>query len=223
MPAEWDRKSLAATIDHTLLKPEATSSQIRAICQEAQELGFASVCVNPCHVPLIVQELEGSLVKACSVVGFPLGANSNLIKAAETRQVVSEGAQEVDMVMAVGALKESRYDLVEADIRAVVKAAGPVLVKVIIEACYLTDDEKVTACQLAARAGAGFVKTSTGFGSAGATVADVQLMRTTVGDALGVKASGGIRTLDDILEMLEAGADRIGTSSGPSIIEQFTG
>ena len=221
MHDKWNRQTLAATIDHTLLKPEATSAQIRQICQEARAFGFAAVCVNPCHVSLVAEALGGGTVKACSVIGFPLGANHRLIKAAEARQAVAEGAQEVDMVMAVGALKEGRHDLVEADIRAVVEAAGPAAVKVIIETCLLTDDEKVAACRLAVRAGAGFVKTSTGFGSAGATAADVRLMRATVGDAFGVKASGGIRTLDQLMEMLEAGATRIGTSSGPAIIQQL--
>ncbi|MFZ7127890.1 MAG: deoxyribose-phosphate aldolase [Desulfobacterales bacterium] len=221
MSAKWNRRTLAAVIDHTLLKPEATSSQVREVCSEARKLGFASVCVNPCHVSTAVHKLRDTPVKVCSVIGFPLGANRSIIKAAETLQAVSEGADEIDMVMAVGALKEKRHDQVEAEIRSVVEAAGHATVKVIIETCCLTDDEKVTACQLAARAGAAFVKTSTGFGSAGATAADVRLMRSTVGNALGVKASGGIRTLDQALEMLAAGATRLGTSAGVAILEEL--
>jgi deoxyribose-phosphate aldolase len=222
MPAQWNAKTLAAAIDHTLLKPDATSAQIVAICSEAQRFGFAAVCVNPCHIPLVAQALrEAPAVRACSVIGFPLGANHRRIKAAETQQAVVDGAREVDMVMAVGALKDGRLDAVAADIRAVVEAAGEVPVKVIIETCCLTDDEKITACQLAVRSGAQFVKTSTGFGSAGATAADVRLMRAAVGKGLGVKASGGIRTLEQTMEMIEAGANRIGTSSGVAIIEAF--
>lgn len=221
MTGTWNRKTLAAAIDHTLLKPEATSSQIIQICKEAKTYGFAAVCVNPCFIPLVAQELRGAAVKVCSVIGFPLGANRSAVKAAEARQAVSDGAEEVDMVIAVGALKEGRHDLVESDIRAVVEAAGPAKVKVIIETCCLTDEEKIAACRMAVRTGASFVKTSTGFGSAGAKAADVRLMRATVGDALGVKASGGIRTLDQMMEMLDAGATRIGTSSGPGIVEQL--
>lgn len=218
MTSPWNRQTLAAAIDHTLLKPEATSSQIRDLCREARANGFAGVCVNPWHVPLAARELEGSPVKACSVIGFPLGANRSGVKAAETRQALADGAREVDMVLAVGALKEGRLDLVEADIRAVVEAAGENVVKVIIETCLLTDAEKVSACRLAAGAGAGFVKTSTGFNTAGATVEDVRLMRAAVGEALGVKASGGIRTREQMVAMLDAGASRIGTSSGVTII-----
>ena len=223
MEDEWTLRHLAATIDHTLLKPEATEAQVMALCREAKKFGFAAVCVNPCHIPLVAKTLqETPQVRACSVIGFPLGANRSLIKAAETQQAVADGAQEIDMVMAVGALKEGRLDAVEEDIRGVVEAAGKALVKVIIETCCLTDAEKITACQSAIRAGAQFVKTSTGFGGAGATVADVRLMRSVVGAAIGVKASGGIRSLEQGMAMLEAGATRIGTSSGVAIVEQFS-
>ena len=223
MGDEWTPRHLAATIDHTLLKPEATEAQVMALCREAEEFGFAAVCVNPCHIPLVAKTLrEAPGVRACSVIGFPLGANRSPIKAAETRQAVADGAREIDMVMAVGALKEGRLDAVEADIRGVVEAAGNALVKVIIETCCLTDAEKVAACQSAVRAGARFVKTSTGFGSTGATVADVRLMRSVVGTEIGVKASGGIRSLEQALAMLEAGATRLGTSSGVALVDQFS-
>jgi deoxyribose-phosphate aldolase len=223
MGDEWTPRHLAATIDHTLLKPDATEAQVMALCREAKKFAFAAVCVNPCHIPLVAQTLqEVPGVRACSVIGFPLGANRSPIKAAEAKQAVADGAQEIDMVMAVGALKEGRLDAVEDDIREVVAAAGKALVKVIIETCCLTDAEKITACQSAVRAGAQFVKTSTGFGGAGATVADVRLMRSVVGAAIGVKASGGIRSLEQAMAMLEAGATRIGTSSGVAIVEQFS-
>jgi deoxyribose-phosphate aldolase len=223
MGEKWSPRSLAAAVDHTLLKAEATEAQVLAVCREAITFGFAAVCVNPCHIPLVAQTLqEAPGVRACSVVGFPLGANRSPVKAAETRQAVADGAQEIDMVMAVGALKDGRLDVVEDDIRGVVAAAGQAPVKVIIETCCLTEDEKMAACQAAVRAGARFVKTSTGFGSAGATVADVRLMRAAVGEAIGVKASGGIRTLEQAMGMLEAGATRIGTSSGVAIVEQFS-
>jgi len=221
MTPPLSRRRMAACIDHTLLKPVATDEQIVQLCREALSSNFASVCVNPCHIRLAAAQLTHSPVKACSVIGFPLGANTTRIKAAEAEQAVAEGAAEVDMVIAVGALKSGRLADVENDIRQVAAAAGGALVKVIIETCYLRDTEKVTACRLAMNAGADFVKTSTGFGSGGATVADVRLMRSTVGSALGVKASGGVRTLADALAMLEAGANRIGTSSGMEILSQI--
>jgi deoxyribose-phosphate aldolase len=220
MTTTWTRGRLAACIDHTLLKPTATQEQIRSLCREARSAGFAAVCVNPCYIPLVAAELSGSPVNACAVIGFPLGANDGRIKAAEAELAVAQGAAEVDMVIQIGALKAGRLAEVEQDIRGVVQAAGAALVKVIIETCFLTDAEKATACRLAASAGARFVKTSTGFGSGGATAADVRLMRATVGAALGVKASGGIRSLADILAMLEAGASRIGTSAGMEIVAQ---
>lgn len=221
MTSAWSRSRMAACIDHTLLKPVATDEQIVQLCREALASNFAAVCVNPCHLRLVAAQLAHSPVKACSVIGFPLGASTTRIKAAEAELAVAEGASEVDMVISVGALKSGRLADVEDDIRQVAAAAGEALVKVIIETCFLTDTEKVAACRLAMNAGAAFVKTSTGFGSGGATVADVRLMRSTVGSALGVKASGGVRTLADALAMLEAGATRIGTSSGMEILSQI--
>ncbi len=213
------RAELAALIDHTLLKPVATEEEILALCAGAQKYNFASVCVNSAYVPLVARELAGSPVKVCSVVGFPLGAMSTAAKAFEAAEAVRAGAQEIDMVINLGWLKGKHLDLVREDIRAVVDAG--VMVKVIIETCYLTAEEKVTACRLAAEAGAGFVKTSTGFGTGGATVNDVQLMRQVVGNRLGVKASGGVRTLQDVLNMLAAGANRLGTSSGEGIMAEW--
>lgn len=218
MPKTWTKATLAKTIDHTLLKAVGTAAQVRELCAEARAFGFASVCVNPVWVPLCAQELSGSEVLVCTVIGFPLGANSPETKAAEARLAVSQGADEVDMVLNLGAAKAGDWKAVEEDIRGVVKAAGTALVKVIIETCYLTDDEKVRACQAAAGAGAHFVKTSTGFGTGGATVEDIRLMRKTVGGKLQVKASGGVRTCQDALAMLDAGADRIGASASVAIV-----
>lgn len=223
MTTHWNRSRLAACIDHTLLKPTAADEQIGQLCREALASQFASVCVNPCHIRFVAAALAHSTVKACSVIGFPLGANSSRIKAAEAGQAVAEGAGEIDMVVNIGWVKSGRWVDVEEDMREVVQAAGGALVKVIIETCFLTDEEKVAACTLAMSAGAHFVKTSTGFGSGGATAADVRLMRATVGPGLGVKASGGIRTLEDALAMLEAGANRLGTSSGMEILSQMPG
>lgn len=217
-----DKKTLASMIDHTMLKPAATSGQIRQICKEALEYGFASVCINPCFVEFAANELKGSDIKVCTVVGFPLGTNSTETKAYEAEKAVKDGAREVDMVINVGALKEGNLKYCENDIAQVVKASKGVLVKVIIETCLLTDDEKVNACLLSKKAGAGFVKTSTGFASGGATVGDVYLMRKTVGTAMGVKASGGIRNLQDALAMIEAGATRLGASSGIAIIDEMS-
>jgi len=219
MPSTWTRATLAKTIDHTLLKAVGTETQVRELCAEARSYRFASVCVNPVWVPLCAQVLAGSEVLVCTVIGFPLGANSTEIKVAEARLAVAQGADEVDMVMHVGAAKAGDWKTVEEDIRAVVKAAGNARVKVILETCYLTEDEKVKACEAAARAGAHFVKTSTGFGSGGATESDIRLMRKTVGDRLQVKASGGVRTCQEALAMLEAGADRIGASASIAIVE----
>ena len=223
MPKTWTKASLAKTIDHTLLKAVGTAAQVRELCAEARTFGFASVCVNPVWVSLCAQELAGSEVLVCTVIGFPLGANSSDTKAAETRLAVSQGADEVDMVVHLGAAKAGDWKAVEADILAVVQAAGTARVKVIIETCYLTDAEKVKACEAAARAGAHFVKTSTGFGTGGATVEDIRLMRKTVGAKLQVKASGGVRTCQEALAMLEAGADRIGASSGIAIVNDLKG
>nr|PZN41774.1 MAG: deoxyribose-phosphate aldolase [Bacillota bacterium] len=219
---EWDR-SLARLIDHTLLKPEATEEQIRRLCAEARHYGFAAVCVNPWWVPLCVQELKGTGVKVATVIGFPLGATTTEAKAFEARQAVEAGAEELDMVINVGALKSGHLDRVQEDIAAVVRAAAGRVVKVILETGLLTDEEKVTACRLAVAAGAHFVKTSTGFGPGGATVADVRLMRQTVGDQVGVKASGGIRDHATAVAMVEAGASRIGASSSVAIVTGGSG
>jgi deoxyribose-phosphate aldolase len=209
---------LARVIDHTILKPDARRDEVLRFCREAREHRFYSVCVNPRWVPTVAEALAGSDVATCSVIGFPLGAIPTEVKAAEAAWVVAHGATEVDMVIDVGAMKDGELDHVRADIAAVKAACGSVLLKVIIETCLLSDAEKVTACRLAAEAGADFVKTSTGFSTGGATAEDVALMRRTVGDALGVKASGGVRTREDALKMLAAGASRIGASAGLKII-----
>lgn len=206
-------------IDHTLLKANATRAQIEKLCDEALQYNFASVCVNTCWVPLAHERLAGSEVNTCCVVGFPLGAMLTEAKVAETRLAVEAGADEVDMVINVGWLLDGDHDAVRDDIAAVVKAADGKCVKVIIEACLLTDEQKVKACELSVEAGATFVKTSTGFSTGGATVADVALMRKTVGDACKVKAAGGIHTADEAKAMVEAGADRLGCSAGIAIME----
>ena len=206
--------SIAKKIDHTMLKADATSETIKRYCKEAREYGFASVCVNSCHVPLIAYELKGSDVKVCCVVGFPLGAMLTSAKAFEASEAVKAGAEEVDMVINVGAIKDQNWTFVKDDIKAVVDASKPAIVKVIIETCLLTDEEKVKACELAEEAGAAFVKTSTGFSTGGATLEDIKLMKKTVGDRLEVKASGGIRTPEFAQELIEAGADRIGAGNG---------
>jgi len=209
---------MAGYIDHTLLKPEATEQQIIELCHEAVEYGFYSVCINPSYVKTAVHALNGSTVKVCCVVGFPLGATTTSVKAYETAEAIKNGATEIDMVLHIGALKEQKEDYVLADIAAVVRAAAGAPVKVIIETGLLTKTEKILACNLAKQAGASFVKTSTGFGPGGATVADIQLMRETVGSEFGIKASGGVRSAETAREMLNAGATRIGTSSGVLII-----
>lgn len=206
-------------IDHTLLKPDASQEQIETLIEEAKKYDFASVCVNPTWVNFAAQALKATDVKVCTVIGFPLGANTPELKAFETSDAIQNGANEIDMVINIGALKSRNFDLVERDIRAVVEAAKGTLVKVIIETCLLTDDEKVRACQIAQKAGADFVKTSTGFSTGGATVADVALMRKTVGPDMGVKASGGARSYEDALAFIKAGATRIGASSGVAIME----
>lgn len=206
--------SIAKMIDHTMLKADASEKTILRYCREAKEYGFASICVNTCFVPLVAKELKGSGVKTCCVVGFPLGAMSTSAKAFEAKQAVADGAEEVDMVINIGAMKDARFDFVKKDIKAVVEASKPAIVKVIIETCLLTDEEKVKACELSVEAGAAFVKTSTGFSTGGATVADVKLMKETVGDRAKVKASGGIRTPEDAKALIEAGADRIGAGNG---------
>ncbi len=213
------RWEMARLIDHTLLKPQATRGDIERLCQEARKFSFASVCVNPCFIPQCVDSLQDSGIRVCSVAGFPLGANLPEVKALETKRAVDQGAQEVDMVMNLGALKSNDLIHLARDMEAVLQAAGPkTLVKVIIEAALLSDEEKVKACAVAQWVGADFVKTSTGFGPHGATVSDVALMRKTVGWGMGVKAAGGIRDFQAALQMVEAGASRIGTSSGVRIV-----
>ncbi len=212
---------LARMIDHTLLKPEATPDQIAQLCFEARKYNFASVCVNPAWVPLCSQLLQGSPVKVCTVIGFPLGASAPEVKAFETENAILQGATEIDMVINIGALKARDLDLVARDIRGVVQAshARQAIVKVIIEAALLNDEEKTIACLLSKEAGADFVKTSTGFASGGATVHDVELMRKAVGAEMGVKAAGGVRTYEDAEKMVKAGATRIGASAGVKIIQ----
>lgn len=212
-------ENMAGYIDHTLLKPEATEAQIEELCREAVKYSFYSVCINPSYVKTAAKSLQGSAVRICCVIGFPLGATTTAVKAFEAAEALENGAAEIDMVIHVGALKDKREEYVMSDIATVVKAAAGCPVKVIIETGLLTEDEKVLACKLAKKAGASYVKTSTGFGPGGATVADVLLMRETVGPDLGVKASGGVRDLDAALQMIEAGATRIGTSSGVSIVK----
>ncbi|MBK3493333.1 deoxyribose-phosphate aldolase [Viridibacillus sp. YIM B01967] len=211
-------KNYALLIDHTLLKPEATKEQIAVLCQEARKYNFASVCVNPVWVAESAKHLEGAESVVCTVIGFPLGASTSTTKAFETKDAIANGASEIDMVINIGALKLGQLDVVKADIQAVVDAANGTLVKVIIEACLLTDEEKVIACKLSQEAGADFVKTSTGFSTGGATPTDIALMRKTVGPDMGVKASGGVRSLEDLEAMVEAGATRIGASSGVNIM-----
>ncbi|MFU0769124.1 deoxyribose-phosphate aldolase [Staphylococcus pasteuri] len=209
----------AKFIDHTQLKPESTREQIDKIINEAKEYGFKSICVNPTHVKYSAEQLKGTDVLVCTVIGFPLGASTKEVKAFETKNAIENGASEIDMVINIGALKDGRLDEVKDDIESVVKASNGKTVKVIIENVLLSDEEKVTACKIAKEAGADFVKTSTGFAGGGATASDVKLMKDTVGEALEVKASGGVRNLEDFNNMLEAGATRIGASAGVQIIQ----
>ena len=213
-----DKKTIASMIDHTLLKPEATPAQVEKLCAEAAEYHFASVCVNPVYIPLAARLLDGTGVKVCCVVGFPLGAIAPEQKAAEAASCAAMGAEELDMVIHVGAAKAGDWALVQRDIAGVVKAAAGRTVKVIIATCLLTDEEKVKACEAAKAAGADFVKTSTGFSTGGATTHDIALMRKTVGPEMGVKASGGIRDYATAMAMIEAGANRIGASAGIEIV-----
>jgi deoxyribose-phosphate aldolase len=218
-----DMQEIASLIDHTLLKPEATETDIIAVCQQALEFRFASVCVNPCRVKLVHSELRNSIVKTCTVVGFPLGANHSDVKTNEAGLALGEGASEIDMVLNVGALRSGDTRLVGAEmgqLAHIAHSAGAIL-KVILETCLLTDEQKVVACELAKDAGADFVKTSTGFSTGGATEADVRLLRATVGAPMGVKASGGVRTLESLTRMFQAGATRIGTSAGVEILGEF--
>ncbi|AIK36175.1 MULTISPECIES: deoxyribose-phosphate aldolase [Bacillus] len=213
----------AKLIDHTLLKPDTKKAAIVTLCEEAKKHDFASVCVNPTWVETAAELLKGTDVKVCTVIGFPLGANTPETKAFETQDAIAKGATEVDMVINIGALKDKNDELVERDVRAVVEAAkGKALVKIIIETCLLTEEEKVRACELSVKAGVDFVKTSTGFSTGGATVEDVALMRKTVGPEIGVKASGGVRNGEDMDAMVEAGATRIGTSAGVALVSGKT-
>lgn len=208
-------------IDHTLLKPEATEEQVIKICDEAKKYEFASVCVNTYYTSLVSKQLEGTNIKTCVVIGFPLGATTKEVKSFETKQAIENGAQEVDMVINVGALKDKKYDEVRDDIKAVVEVAkDKALVKVILETCLLKKDEIVKACELSKEAGVDFVKTSTGFSTGGATVEDVKLMRKTVGSEIGVKASGGVRTTEDAEAVIAAGANRIGASASIAIVDR---
>lgn len=211
--------NIASYIDHTVLAADATEEKIQKLCNEAKEWKFASVCVNTCWTKFCAQELKGTGVNVCTVVGFPLGAMCTKAKAFEAKCAVEDGATEVDMVINIGLLKDHKDDLVEEDIREVKKACGDKVLKVIIEACLLTDEEKVRACELSVKAGADFVKTSTGFSKWGAKVEDVALMRKTVGSNVGVKAAGGIRTYEDAMKMIEAGANRLGCSAGIAIVQ----
>lgn len=212
------KNEIAAMIDHTLLKANATDDQIVKLCGEAKENRFASVCVNPCHVARAAELLKGSGIAVCTVIGFPLGAGTTETKVFETKDAIAKGANEVDMVIDVGALKSGRYDDVRGQIREVVTAANGTLVKVIIETCYLTDEEKVIACKVSAEAGADYVKTSTGFGGGGATVEDVALMKKSIPASMKVKASGGIHTYAQAVALVEAGASRLGASAGITIV-----
>ncbi|MGM0409493.1 MAG: deoxyribose-phosphate aldolase [Bacillota bacterium] len=217
-------RDMAKMIDHTFLNPTGTVDDIKKLCEEAKEHEFASVCVHPVFVPLSAKLLDESSVKVTTVIGFPLGANTSETKSFETRNAIKNGAQEIDMVMNISAFKSEAYDLVKSDIKAVVDATkssgvtSDIIVKVIIETCYLDDEEIVKACEIAKDAGADFVKTSTGFGTEGAVIEDVSLMRKTVGRDIGVKASGGIKNFNQALDMLDAGANRIGASSGVAIV-----
>ncbi|MFQ5820303.1 MAG: deoxyribose-phosphate aldolase [Candidatus Heimdallarchaeota archaeon] len=216
---ELSKAELARMIDHTLLKAETTTKDILRICQEAKQFGFASVVVNPTYVKEVAVILKKSGVKVCTVVGFPLGASTTEVKVFETQNALQNGADELDMVINVGSLKSSEFDHVMRDIKGIVDAAEEKVVKVIIETCYLSEEEKIKACQLAKAAGAHFVKTSTGFGPRGATIEDVQLMRKVVGPNMGIKAAGGIRTYEDAIQMIRAGANRLGASASVTIIE----
>jgi deoxyribose-phosphate aldolase len=219
---EITRETLARMIDHTELKSHSGAKKIKNLCGEAKTFSFYCVCVNPIYVALSSELLKGSDVVVCSVVGFPLGSTSSMMKAQEAKKAVAEGAREIDMVIHLGALKDKKYDSVKDDIRAVVDASRPHLVKVILETCYLTDDEIVKGCELSVEAGAQFVKTSTGFGAFGAFEDHVRLMRRTVGPDIGVKASGGIMNFKDAWRMIQAGASRLGTSAGVAILEGYT-
>lgn len=210
-------------IDHTVLKADTPLETVKRICDEAMEYGFASVCINPCHVAYCADYLKDSDVNVCTVIGFPLGANTSAVKAFETKDAIANGADEIDMVMNIGALKDKNYDLVGNDVKAVVEAANGTLVKVILETCLLTEDEIKKACELCVEAKADYVKTSTGFSTRGATIEDVQIMKAAVQGKAKVKAAGGVRTHEDMVKIVEAGADRIGTSAGCSLVDKKVG
>ena len=207
-------------IDHTVLKADTPLETVKRICDEAMEYGFASVCINPCHVAYCADYLKDSDVNVCTVIGFPLGANTSAVKAFETKDAIANGADEIDMVMNIGALKDKNYDLVRDDVKAVVEAANGTLVKVILETCLLTEDEIKKACELCVEAQADYVKTSTGFSTRGATIEDVRIMKEAVHGKAKVKAAGGVRTPEDMVKIVAAGADRIGTSAGCSLVKK---
>lgn len=207
-------------IDHTVLKADTPLETVKRICDEAMEYGFASVCINPCHVAYCADYLKDSDVNVCTVIGFPLGANTSAVKAFETKDAITNGADEIDMVMNIGALKDKNYDLVRDDVKAVVEAANGTLVKVILETCLLTEDEIKKACELCVEAKADYVKTSTGFSTRGATIEDVRIMKEAVHGKAKVKAAGGVRTPEDMVKIVAAGADRIGTSAGCSLVKK---
>lgn len=207
-------------IDHTVLKADTPLETVKRICDEAMEYGFASVCINPCHVAYCADYLKDSDVNVCTVIGFPLGANTSAVKAFETKDAIANGADEIDMVMNIGALKDKNYDLVRDDVKSVVEAANGTLVKVILETCLLTEDEIKKACELCVEAKADYVKTSTGFSTRGATIEDVRIMKEAVHGKAKVKAAGGVRTPEDMVKIVAAGADRIGTSAGCSLVKK---
>ena len=207
-------------IDHTVLKADTPLETVKRICDEAMEYGFASVCINPCHVAYCADYLKDSDVNVCTVIGFPLGANTSAVKAFETKDAIANGADEIDMVMNIGALKDKNYDLVRDDVKAVVEAANGTLVKVILETCLLTEDEIKKACELCVEAKADYVKTSTGFSTRGATIEDVRIMKEAVHGKAKVKAAGGVRTPEDMVKIVAAGADRVGTSAGCSLVKK---
>lgn len=219
MSKNISRKTVSSMIDHTILKPEASLVEIEKLCEEAKQYKFCSVCVNSCHVILCKEKLDGSKVKVCSVIGFPLGAMSTPAKAFEAKQAVEDGASEIDMVINVGLVKSGEKDALSRDIKAVLEACGDAVLKVILETGLLSREEKILCCKICRELGVGFVKTSTGFGHGGATIEDVKLMREIVGPDIGVKASGGVRSFETAVEMIQAGATRLGTSSGISIAE----
>ena len=218
---EFEVEEISKRIDHTILKPYASVDDVRRVCEEALRYGFAAVCLNPVYVPTASEILRGSDVRVCSVAGFPLGSTLKEVKVLEARRAVELGASEIDMVMNIPMFKSGRYDYVEEEIREVKEAMEGRVLKVILECCYLTDEEKVRAAKLAERAGADYVKTSTGFGEWGARVEDVRLLRRTLSPRVRIKAAGGIRTAEQVIELIDAGADRIGTSSGVKIIQEF--